>query len=332
MTRPVILCTLPMHASGAALLAPVAELVVAPDTGADTLRRMVRDADYLLVRSHLPADLFDGAPRLKGVVRNGTGLDMIPVEAATALGIPVANVPGANAQAVAEYCIGAFLALARRFGAMDAALRGAGWAEARALSAPTVELAGKTAGIVGLGNIGGRLARICAEAFGMTVLASQPGEASLPAFATRATLDDLLRQSDFVSLNCPLTPQTHHLLDEARLRAMKPTAFLVNAARGEVVDEAALARALGERWIAGAALDVFARQPLARAHPLLALDNVILTPHAASLTQESSEKMSTGAARQLLQLMAGERPEFLVNPQAWDGHASRRHAMEVQRA
>lgn len=314
---PTVLCTLPMHAAGDALLAGKARIVVAPDTSADTFRRMVGDADYLLVRNQLPADLLDRPHHLRGIVRNGTGLDMIPVEAATAQSVPVANVPGANAQAVAEYCAGAMLELARRFGAMDHRLRNDGWVAARALSASTFEISGRTLGIVGLGNVGRRLAHIAHFGFGMRVLAHQPGDAALPDFVHRSTLDALLAGSDFVSLHCPLTDETRHLMDARSLALMKPGAFLINAARGEVVDETALAEALAARRLAGAAVDVFAQQPLRRDHPFLALDNILLTPHAAALTDESSRAMSTGAARQILQLMAGERPDHLVNPQVW---------------
>lgn len=306
-----------MSPAGEDIVRPLADIVIAPDPSADTLRRAIGDADILLVRNQLPADIFERPNRLVGVVRNGTGLDFIPVDSATAQGIPVANVPGANAQAVAEYCIGALLALARRFGPMDRDLRDRDWTTARAHSADTIELAGKTIGIVGLGNVGAALARICHHGFGMRVLAVQPAGHPVPDFAQRVDLDHLLAASDFVSLNCPLTAETRHLIDEPRLRRMKPGAMLVNAARGEIVDEAALARALGERWIGGAAIDVYREQPLRRDHPLLGVDNALLTPHAASLTRESYDKMSVGAARQIVQLIEGVHPDHLVNPEAW---------------
>lgn len=326
---PKVLCTLPMHKSGDALLASHAQIVVAPDTSADTFRRMIGDADYLVVRNHLPADLLDRPHRLRGIVRNGTGLDMIPVTSATMQGIPVANVPGANAQAVAEFCVGSFLNLARRFGAMNTALHNTGWNEARALSSSTVELAGKTVGIVGLGNIGSRIARICKDGFGMKVIGYHPNPGRVPDFVQSVSLEKLLANSDFISLNCPLNDSTRHLLNAARLSMIKPAAFIVNAARGEVIDEVALAEALKAGRIAGAAIDVYSIQPVPRDHPLLALDNVVLTPHVAALTEESSEKMSTGAARQILQLIAGERPEYLVNPEVWDSYPYRQ-ARETQ--
>jgi D-3-phosphoglycerate dehydrogenase len=322
--RPVVLCTLPIDPAGVALLAPFADVVVPDDDRPETLRAAIGDADFLIVRTMLPADLFDRPNRLLGVIRNGSGLDMIPVDAATAHGIPVANVPGANAQAVVEYCIGAFLQLARRTNEMNRTLRDGGWAAARALAGAATEIGGKTAGIVGLGNIGTGLAQVCAHGFGMRVLGYARRRETIPDFVEAVELDELIASSDYLSLNCPLTPETTNLLDERRLRSMKPTAVLVNAARGAVIDEAALVRALQERWIDGAALDVYATQPLAPNHPLLRLDNVIVTPHAAALTQESTRQMSIGAARQVLQLLAGERPGYLVNPAVWERYEQRR--------
>lgn len=318
MKKITVLCTLPMDPAGAAMLESVANIVVAPNQSADSLYKSIGQADILVVRSQLPADLFDRPNHLLGVVRHGTGLDLIPVESATAHHIPVANVPGANAQAVVEYCVGSFLALARRFALMDATLRSDGWAAARSLTNSHTELAGKTVGIVGLGTIGAALARVCKEAFGMRVLGYQRNAGNLPSFVEAADLDTLFTQSDFISLNCPLTDATRHLVNTTRLRSMKKTAVIVNAARGAVIDETALGQALRERWIKAAAVDVFSEQPLPANHPFFLLDNIILTPHAAALTRESSEKMGVGAARQILQLLNGERPEFLVNPEAWE--------------
>ncbi|NGM86264.1 hydroxyacid dehydrogenase [Parapusillimonas sp. SGNA-6] len=317
MRRAVVLCTLPLSEAGQHMLNEVADIVVAPNPNADTLRAMLADVDLLIVRTHLPADLLERPHRLIGIVRHGAGLDMIPVAAATAQNIPVANVPGANAQSVAEYCAGSFIALARRFSAMDRDLRAQGWTVARGLSDGTNELASKTVGIVGVGATGTALARICHYGFGMRVLGYQPSTRSFPDFVERSDLGDLLQASDFVSLHCPLTPETRLLFNAARLAQMKPTAFLVNAARGEIVDEAALARALAEGGVRGAAIDVFSRQPLAPDHPFLTLDNVILTPHAAALTRESVDRMSIKAVQQVLQLLAGTPPDHLVNPEVW---------------
>jgi D-3-phosphoglycerate dehydrogenase len=323
MARPTVLATLAMDPAGERLLQGAADIVVAPDPGADTLRRMVGEADVLVVRNQLPADLLERPHRLLGIVRHGTGLDMIPVEAATAQNVPVANVPGVNAEAVAEYCVGSMIALARQLHLMDRDLRAAGWNESRRRSGATIELAGRIAGVVGVGAIGLRVAGILHRGFGMRVLGHQRRMDALPAFVEPAELDRLFAESDFVSLNCPLTPQTRHLLDERRLAMMKPGAFIVNASRGAVIDEQALARALAERRIAGAAIDVYAEQPLPRAHPFLGLDNILLTPHAAGLTQEASRRMGEGAAQETLRLLAGERPVNFVNPEVWERSRAR---------
>jgi D-3-phosphoglycerate dehydrogenase len=251
------------------------------------------------------------------------------MSAATAHNIPVANVPGANVQAVVEYCVGSFLLLARRFASMNAMLRSSGWSEARALSAGTSELAGKTLGVVGVGAIGARLARLCKEGFGMRVIGSQPERHLIPDYVEPRELEELLAESDFVSLHCPLVPATRHLINEARLKIMKRGAFLVNASRGAVVDDLALAQALEDRTIAGAAIDVFAEQPLPRNHPFLKLTNINLTPHAAALTDESSENMSVGAATQIMQLLSGQRPEYLVNPEVWENYMNWRSALSA---
>lgn len=315
--RPRVLLTGAMHPDGERAIAAVAELVQAPDVRPDTLRRHVAGADVLVVRAPLPADLFDHAPRLRGVVRHGVGVDMIPVAAASARGIPVANVPGSNREAVAEHVLACFGLLARRLHRMDGTLRGAGWAASRALADGSTELAGKTAGIVGVGAIGGRIAAICHHGYGMRVLGHQRRLEGLPAHVQGAPLDELLRASDYLVLCCPLTAATRHLVDARRLALMKPGAFLVNVSRGPLIDEAALVHALAGRRLGGAALDVFDEQPLRPDHPLLALDNVLLTPHAAGLTEESMARMSRGAAEEVLRLLAGERPLNLVNPEAW---------------
>ena len=330
MAKPIVLCTLAMDPAGVALLEPLADVVVAADPGAATLYELIGDADILLVRTLLPSDLFEHPNRLLGVVRNGTGLDFIPVASATEHGIAVANVPGANARAVVEYCIGSFLALARRSTALDVTLRAKGWNTARALSGDATELAGKTVGIVGVGTIGAALAQVCRDGFGMRVIASAPRPASLPDFVEPVSLETLFGGSDFISLNCPLNEATRHLVDAQRLRAMKPGAVLVNASRGPVVDEAALAVALREGWIRGAALDVYDAEPLPSDHPLLSVPNLLLSPHTAALTRESNEKMSVGAARQIVQLLSGQRPSFLVNPEVWARHESRRQSLGSQ--
>jgi D-3-phosphoglycerate dehydrogenase len=317
LCMPVVLCTLPIHPAAVKVLRDRTQVLVVPDSSPETLRRMIGEADVLIVRTKLPNDIFDQPNHLAGVVRHGTGLDFIPVQAATAKGIPVANVPAVNAHAVAEYCISNFLLMSRRIFSMDAKFRDEGWNAARAISVGDSELFGKTVGIVGMGAIGLTLANTCHYGFGMRVIASHPRPTEVPAMVEAVDLETLFKNSDFISLNCPLNDTTQHLVNADRLSLMKSDAVIVNASRGGVIDERALASCLRKQRIKGAALDVFSNQPLSPNHPFFSLSNVILTPHVAALTDESSTAMSLGAARQALQMLAGDRPEHLVNPAVW---------------
>jgi D-3-phosphoglycerate dehydrogenase len=291
------------------------EVVRAPDSDLNTLRKWAKDVDGVLTRSKLPDDLFEAAPRVRGVVVHGTGTDLVPVASATAHGVMVANLPGINAQSVAEYCAMAMLMLARRILVITSVLRGKTWDEARLLGSGARELAGMTVGIVGVGEIGSRLAKIARNGFGMKVLGHQRRLDRLPAEAQPASLEDLLRGSDFVVLACPLTPQTRYLINKQTVAFLKTTAWLINVGRGPVVQEDALVEALREKRIAGAMLDVYEHYRLEPGHPLFALDNVILTPHLAAVTQESRARASVAAADEMLRILRGERPRNLVNPE-----------------
>jgi D-3-phosphoglycerate dehydrogenase / 2-oxoglutarate reductase len=323
MALPKVLLTNPIDPSGEKILQGLAEIVRAPDTRPATLNAMVADADVLMVRAFLPPDIFEQPNRLRGVVRHGVGLDMIPMESATAKDIPVANVPGSNAEAVAEHAIAGMLLVARQIHAMDRELRATGWPSSRKRADDSTELFGRTLGIVGMGNVGSRIAEIASSAFRMRVLGTATRSKALPSFVEGAALEAIFRESDFVVLSCPLTAETRHLVNAARLALMKPGAAIVNVARGPVIDEAALAEALVAKRIRGAVLDVFEEQPLRRDHPFLALDNAILTPHAAGITEESMKRMSQGAAEEAVRLLAFERPVNLVNPQVWERHLQR---------
>jgi len=238
---------------------------------------------------------------------------MIPIPQATAAGVLVANLPGVNARSVAEYAVFAMLALARRFRTIDGDLRTAGWAAGRAHAEQAEELCGRTLGIVGPGAVG-RAVRDLAGAFGMRVLAA--GRSVVPPEFEPRLLPNLLAESDVVVICCPLTETTRGLIGADELALMRPHAILINVARGAVVDEAALLAALRARRIAGAALDVFAVQPLPPDHPFFALDNVLLTPHLAGITEGSMRRMGLGAVAEVLRVLAGEPPANLVNPDA----------------
>jgi D-3-phosphoglycerate dehydrogenase len=311
----------PIAPEGETLLARRAEVVRAPDSAPQTIRPLAAACDGIITRSKLPDDLFYAAPRVQAVVIHGTGTDLVPLEAASAHGVMVGNLPGINAQSVAEYCAMAMLVLARNVVSITRALRTTTWDAARGLGAGTHEIAGMTLGIVGVGAIGSRLARIARHGFGMRVLGTQRRLDRIPPEAERTDLDMLVRSADFVVLTCPLNSDTFHLFNRDRISAMKSSAWLINVGRGPVVEEAALVEALREKRIAGAMLDVYEHYRLEPGHPLLALDNVVLTPHLSGMTEESRSRMGVAAAEEILRMLAGERPTHLVNPDTLQGGA-----------
>jgi D-3-phosphoglycerate dehydrogenase len=311
---PVIFSTHGLHPAAAAMLAAAGELRIASAPDPATLLAEGRDAAVIIVRAPLPEPLM-AAPNLRATIRHGAGIDMIPLAAATAAGVLVANVPGANARTVAEHAILVTLALLRRSRLIDRDLRRGGWLAARAHADRAHDLAGSTLGIVGMGAVGRALLAI-AQGFGLDVLAHTRTPAALPEGVRHVALDALMAAADVVVLACPLTPETAGLIGRDRIARMQPHALLVNVSRGAVVDEAALVDALTAGRIGGAALDVFATQPLLPDHPLLGLDNVILTPHLAGITDESMLRMGTGAAAEALRVLAGDLPVNLRNPDA----------------
>ena len=226
-------------------------------------------------------------PRLKVIAKWGTGLDSIDRAAAADLGVPVLNSPGAFADAVAECAIGMILMLTRHLGAIDRGVRAGLWPKPQG-----VELRGATLGMVGLGAIGGRIAEL-GRAFGMAVIHHDPFVAGSVA------AHDLAARADVVCLACALTPENRHLVDAGFLAAMRPMAILVNVARGPLVDEAALVAALRETRIAGAALDVFEAEPLPPGHPLLAMENVVLSSHNANNGLRAVEAVHANTLRNL---------------------------------
>jgi D-3-phosphoglycerate dehydrogenase len=314
--RPVVLLTDALHPAVHPRLVAEAEAIVAPDAGAATLARLIAGADALIVRNKLPPDLFDHAPRLRAVVRHGVGLDLIPVEAATARGIPVANLPGSNTTAVVEYCIAALLTLRRGLATIDRRLREQGWAAARPLADQGLELRGSVLGIVGVGAIGSRVATV-AQAMGMRVLGLTRRPDALPPGIEAADKARLFAEADAVVLSCPLNEATRGLLDAATLATMRPHAVVVNVSRGPVVETAALLAALRAGRLGGAALDVHDRQPLGRDEPVFDAPKLLLTPHVAAITATSLRAMSEGAVDTTLALLRGERPPNVVNPEVF---------------
>src|SRR2546427_756850 len=267
-------------------------------TTKETIAAELADADALIVRSatRVTADLLDKAPKLRAVGRAGVGVDNIDLPEATKRGVLVMSTPGGNAMSVAEHTFALMLALARQVPKVDAALREGRWEK----SSSGTEVRGKTLGLIGLGRIGGEVARR-AEAFDMKILAYDPyiSEAAAKELQVElVSLERLLAESDFISMHTALSPATQKMINAESIQKMKKTARIVNAARGELIDEAALAEALKNGRLAGAALDVFVEEP-PKNSPLIGLPNVICTPHIAGSTAEAQEEVGTQVAVQI---------------------------------
>jgi phosphoglycerate dehydrogenase-like enzyme len=267
----------------------------------------------VLFHPHVTAATVSAPGRLRLIARLGVGVDNIDVDACTAAGVLVTVTPDSVRRPMASGAMAFVLALAHRLPEMDRLMRSGGWHRFAHIG---TGLQGRTLGIVGLGNVGRELAGL-ARPFGLRLVATDPYVEAADEIEL-CSLDALLAEADFVVVTCPLTDATYHLVDERRLALMKPTAFLVNVARGPIVDGRALAKALRERRIAGAALDVFEQEPLDPADPLRALDNVLLAPHAVGLTDELMRLGGRSASRAVLAVHEGGMPEFPLNPAALD--------------
>jgi D-3-phosphoglycerate dehydrogenase len=306
----------PIHESGLKVFDDRFEVRVAPDPSVETVKREIKGVEGVIVRTApFTREIIAAADSLKVIARHGVGVDNIDLRAATERGILVLNTPDANAVSVAEHTLTAIGALAKRVLPMDRATRQGDWEARNEYKA--VDLDGKVLGLIGMGRIGSMVARKAAAAFNMEVIAYdpyvRPEVAAKNGVVLYEDLDRIFREADVISIHTPLTPETRGLVNGARLALMKSSAFLVNFSRGGVVDEEALYRALKDGVIAGAALDVFEEEPPSRNHPLFELDNVLLSPHSAALTEECVVRMATGAARGVVDVLTGKRPQFVVN-------------------
>ena len=317
---PTIVLCRPLHASGMALLEGRHDVtvrqLVRPSPG--ELAAAVSGAQAVLVGLEVVDEaLLDRAPELKVVSRFGVGYDTVDIPACTRRGVVVGVTNGGNDLAVAEHTMMLLLAVARRAIEMDASVRAGAWMirEGR----PMGELAGRTVLVIGYGRIGTRVARFCA-AFGMRVMVCDPAfpvpriaaDGHIPVTDIAAALPEV----DVLTLHCPLSDTTHHLINRELLDLMKPTAWLINAARGPLVDEAALVAALRSGKLEAAGLDVQMREPPDPANPLLQLKNVVLSPHNAAAPIECYEKMSVRAAKNMLELFDSVLdPGYVVNPE-----------------
>ena len=322
--KPAVLVTQKIPARALGLVQEVCDVQFNPQDQRltpEALRQAVvgKAGMICLVTDQVDAQLLAAGTALKVVANVAAGYDNIDVRAATQRGIVVTNTPGAVTEATADLTWGLLLSIARRIPEGDRYIRAGKWNEWKFMFMLGGDVYDHTLGIVGMGRIGQAVARR-AQGFGMRVLYHNRRrlDATLEQTlgATWVELPTLLQQADFVSVHVPLTAETTHRISEAELRMMQPTAYLINTARGAVVDEAVLVRALSEGWIAGAALDVFEREPELH-QALLALENVVLVPHIGSASVATRTRMAVMAAENLLAALRGARPPHVVNPDVY---------------
>ena len=298
--------------------------VSAPILSAAHVYQIGAARDELARHFHVDADLLRRAPNLLLVSSNGAGFDPVDVEACTAAGVVVVNQSGGNANSVAEHAVGMLLTLSKRIIEADRALRREANVNRNALMG--TEAQGKTIGIVGLGNVGRRIAELCRGLLHMNVLAYDPYLSATEMAARggeKVELDDLLRRSDYVSISCPLTKDNRGMIGARQFALMQKHAYFITTARGFIHDEAALTEALRNKQIAGAGLDVWAKEPPPPDHPLLQFDNVLASPHTAGVTKEARENMGRIAAQQVLDALDGKRAPRIINPEVWPAYVKR---------
>ncbi|MCC7346196.1 MAG: hydroxyacid dehydrogenase [Variibacter sp.] len=278
----------------------------------------------LTPRFHITPDLLKRTPELLLVSTAGAGYDTVHVKACTEAGVLVVNQSGGNKEAVAEHVLGMVLALSKRMMETDRYMRRQSGIQRNAYMGH--DIIGKTIGIVGLGNVGSRVAELCRGLFRMPVLAVDPylsADEIARRGATKVTLEEMLPVADFVSINCPFTDETRLMMGAAQYAMMRPNAYFITTARGGIHDEEALAEALRKKTIAGAGVDVWNDEPPPHDHPLMAFDNVIVSPHTAGVTVEARINMGQFAAEQTLDALDGKRPPRMINPEVWPAYAKR---------
>lgn len=321
MERKRVIVTEYIDAAGLEILGRYYDLVYLPDSPKTKLEEVVGGAHAIGTRlAPITAEIIAAAPTLKVIAKHGVGYDNIDVAAATARRIAVVTTPKANAVSVAEHILSLMLCLANRICLANADLRAGRFKQREDYTG--VELKGKILGVMGLGRIGSEMARKCRSGFGMNVVAYDPlltaETFELTGYKRADTVGQLLEEADFVVLCLPLTTETTSIIGAKELTWMKPSAFLVNTSRGGLIDEAALYTALSEGRVAGAAMDVFVKEPVPAGHPLLSLDNFIATPHVAGSTREAMRRMATDLAEEIVRVLTGERPLYPVNPEVFD--------------
>jgi glyoxylate reductase len=323
-TRPKVFVTRELLPKGMDMLRESCDVTVGSTEGSlsrSELLQWVKGQDALVatLTERIDEEVMDANPHLKVISNYAVGYDNIDIAAATRRGIPVTNTPGVLTDATADMAWALLMNAARRVTEADQFTRAGKWSEWSPTLLLGKEVTGSTLGVVGFGRIGRAVARR-AKGFDMKVVYYSRTRLAIAEEqewgVSYRPLDALLQEADFVSLHAPLTDETRHLIGREQLRLMKPSAYLINTARGALVDERALTEALREKWIAGAGLDVFEREPHVT-EELKRLDNVVLAPHLGSATWETRNEMARLAAENTLAVLRGERPPHLVNEEVW---------------
>lgn len=318
-----VLVNKPIHPSALKRLREGAEVLTPFTATYEELMELLPSIDALLLCAGFavgPREM-EHAPRLRIVGRHGVGLDNVDVEAATARGLPVVYTPYGPTESTAEHAFMLILSTARHLPLLDSATRRGDFDIRNRPQSMGIELRGKTLGVVGFGRIGRRLAQMCQAALEMPVYVYDPylDPASVTEWGATPieNLIELARQVDVLSLHIPATAETYHLVNREVIQALRPSAILVNAARGAVVDEAALTEALQAGHIHGAGVDVYSPEPPAPDNPLFQLDRVVLTPHVASKTSEARMLMGMTVVEDIVSVLKGHKPQYLANPEVW---------------
>ncbi len=292
------------------------ELTGVDCTTENEITEAAKDADAILTEgARMTRRVMEALPKCKVIVRYGVGFDTVDVEAATDNNILVVNIPDFCFEEVSNHAIALLLACAKKLAFLNDGTKQGRWAEVRQARAPMGTIYGQTLGLVGCGNIGRMTARK-AQCFGLKVLGYDPyvDEPLAKEYGiTLVSLPELLRESDFISVHTPLSKETWHLIGEKEFRQMKPAACFINTARGSVVDEPALIKALQEKWITGAGLDVFEKEPIDSDNPLLKMDNVVVTSHTASYSDAAFKRLRTSVGQEATRVLSGQWPRNVVN-------------------
>lgn len=292
---------------------PDLELITIPDGDQPLFEEHIKDAEAILLSTayKMTRDVISSASKLKVISRTGVGVDNVDVSAATEKGILVLNTPQANSVSVAEHTVAMIIAISKQLLMYDSELRAGNFKIRRNNKA--VDIDGKTLGLIGCGRIGRFAAEKCRAAFGMDIIGYDPYITEAEGITMYTDIEEVFKRADYISLHIPLTPETKNLVGDKLLSLMKPTAYIINTARGGIIDEQALAQKLKNEEIAGAALDVLESEPPAIDNPLLGLKSVILTPHTAALTKECSARVAYEAALGIADYLNGRTPKFVFN-------------------